>query len=306
MPNTLIHLGIGGIVSRFVVRGADFLWIYTGAVLPDVPWIVQRLIPTLHAGVDPYSLRLYCAIQASLLFSILLAAAISVLARNAWRTAIILTIGVTLHLLIDATQIKWGNGVQLLTPISWDMLRWDLFWPNSLLTLAFTGVCMCYVLVHWRETLTPTLPVFRLSSSGVILATTFVAIYALSPIMLVPQAEAANSHFVKTLRERDKRPGQWIEFDRERYVEKDGRSFVVTYAGEPIEVVPVAGKPQSTISLRGTFVEKSRIELIEHRFHSPWFRDGATTVGLSIVLLIWSKICFSALRSRASAAHPSE
>ena len=68
MPNTLAHLGVQGIATRSVLRDADLKWIYLGCIIPDVSWIIQRLVRYVIPNIDLYDLRLYAIVQASLLF----------------------------------------------------------------------------------------------------------------------------------------------------------------------------------------------------------------------------------------------
>ena len=75
MPNTLAHLGIQGVATRAFIRTADVKWIFLGAVIPDIPWILQRLVRGTLPGVDLYELRLYATVQASLAVCLLAAAA---------------------------------------------------------------------------------------------------------------------------------------------------------------------------------------------------------------------------------------
>ena len=44
MPNTLGHLGVQGFATRCLYKDAHLGWVYVGCVLPDFPWIVQRLV----------------------------------------------------------------------------------------------------------------------------------------------------------------------------------------------------------------------------------------------------------------------
>ncbi len=71
MPNTLAHLGVQTLWSKAILPRADFKWISLGCILPDLPWIVQRIVTLGLPGVNPVELRLYWIVQASLGFSLL-------------------------------------------------------------------------------------------------------------------------------------------------------------------------------------------------------------------------------------------
>ena len=146
MPNTLAHLGVQGFLTRTIIREADIKWIFLGALIPDFPWIARRAILFLIPQVDPIDLRLYAIAQSSLAGCLLLAAAISLLTYKPLRIFIILAINSLLHLLIDALQTKWGNGVHLLAPVSWHTWNLGYFWPETMATYALTVLGVIYVL----------------------------------------------------------------------------------------------------------------------------------------------------------------
>ncbi len=60
MPNTLAHFGIQTIASKVVDRTAEIKWIAVGCIIPDIPWITQRLISFLAPGVDFKNLVDHC------------------------------------------------------------------------------------------------------------------------------------------------------------------------------------------------------------------------------------------------------
>ena len=114
MPNTLAHLGVQALVSRTLVRNADLKWVYIGAIIPDLPWILQRVVMMGPAHIDAYDMRLYAITQASLFLCLIISSALAALSTHFGRTFVILGLGSLFHLLLDAFQIKWANGVHLL------------------------------------------------------------------------------------------------------------------------------------------------------------------------------------------------
>ncbi|MHC4409281.1 MAG: hypothetical protein ACYS0F_09780, partial [Planctomycetota bacterium] len=73
MPNTLGHFGLQCAASRGLFRDVDVRWILLGCVLPDVAWIVRRVVDPM---LDPYASRLYFFPMASLGMTLLLCAAV--------------------------------------------------------------------------------------------------------------------------------------------------------------------------------------------------------------------------------------
>jgi len=144
MPNTLGHYGVQGAASRALFGRVDPRWIMAGCVLPDVPWILQRLTQAVFPGAYPYDLRLYFVAQASLFGALVGCGAAAALAPKPRRIFLLLAFNVLFHLLLDACQTKWGNGVHLLAPASWHMLNfgwfWSAEWPSHALTAAGANV----------------------------------------------------------------------------------------------------------------------------------------------------------------------
>ena len=66
MPNTLVHLGVQSVSTKAVFKDADFKWIAIGCIIPDVPWIIQRIILVAQTGIDRFDLCQYVTVQASL------------------------------------------------------------------------------------------------------------------------------------------------------------------------------------------------------------------------------------------------
>ncbi|MEL6265162.1 MAG: hypothetical protein AAFR52_05860, partial [Pseudomonadota bacterium] len=73
MPNTIAHLGVNLLATRAALPAAGTKWILAGALLPDLPWILQRLLRAGLPEIPAIDLRLYVAAQASLLGCLLLA-----------------------------------------------------------------------------------------------------------------------------------------------------------------------------------------------------------------------------------------
>jgi hypothetical protein len=116
MPNTLAHIGFQGITTKSIFKYADLKWIYIGCIIPDFPWIVQRVLKTTNL-FNLYDVRDYSIILATFLFCIIFSAAVSFFSRDYKRVFLILVFSSFFHLMLDPLQIKWANGVHLL-PLS--------------------------------------------------------------------------------------------------------------------------------------------------------------------------------------------
>ena len=138
MPNTLVHFAAQGAASRALWRRLDPRFLYLGCVLPDLPWILRRAIVAFGVPVDAFDLRLYTMGLASLAITLLLAAAVAVATTAPRRVFAWLGLNALLHLLLDATEIKFGNGVHLLAPFSWRMTSFELLPGESPVYLLLT------------------------------------------------------------------------------------------------------------------------------------------------------------------------
>ena len=286
MPNTLAHFGIQGVATRALIQEADAKWIFLGCIVGDIPWILRRLSSVLWPSIDPYYLRFYTIVQASLLACFVLSAGLALLSKKPVKVFAVLAVNSVLGLLLDGFQIKWGNGVHLFAPFSWEMLNWGFFWPESLLNYSLTlfglALFFCFAVRS------PGVPVgFSFPRPGwLVLALGLLALWALGPLMLVSGPERADNQSLNTLRSADSRAGRDVEFDRQTLVVEDGRQSILTFAGEYLVVGESLGLP-GTVSIRATFIDDQTIRVNDlHRHRGSW-RDWASILGLSLLLGLW-------------------
>jgi len=288
VPNTLAHLGVQALATRSVSKTADLKWICLGCVIPDVPWILQRLADPLPGGISPYDLRLYAIAQSSLAISLVLCGAFAVLAKRPRIVFAILAANCLMHLLLDALQIKWGNGAHLFAPASWRLVNFGIFWPESLPTVLMTTGGLAWILYLWRNDGGIAIDMSR-DRRQLVTGGMLALAYLLLPLTLLDGPLSADNHSVKTLREADQRPGKFVQFDRNSYTRGEGFARIRTFAGEEIDVLGIVPAHGTTLSAKGRFVSSGAVELSEIRTHWPWARDAASVAGLLLVALVWLK-----------------
>ena len=285
MPNTLAHLGAQGLVTRALIGQADLRWIALGAVVPDVPWILQRVVRTVIPGVDPYELRVYAIAQASLLVSLMLCGALALLAVAPRRAFAVLSLNAMLHLLLDAAQTKWANGVHLLAPLHWEPWNLGWFWPESLPTYALTLAGPVVVAWGWWRGWSRgpaiTFTVRRAGAAGLLLTS-----YLLVPVAMREGVARADNHYVSTLRAQD-RTGRDLELDRNRHKPGTTIDSVITLAGERLLVREGVLERDAIVSVRATFVDHETLRIRELHDHTGWPRDALSYAGLLVVVLLW-------------------
>lgn len=290
MPNTLVHIGIHLPLTRGILRRSDPKWILLGCVVPDIPWIFQRVGRAAFSGVDLLDLRLYATVQASLFFCLIFSAAAASLSRRPLRSFAILAIGSALHLFLDALQIKWGNGVHFFAPFAWRMTNFGWLWPESPITGMFTLLGLGILAAHGfrkspadpprREIPNPWV---RCAAAPLLLA------YFLLPIPLLEGPEQADNHFVETLRKKEERTGKPIALDRAGW--QPGKGFRL-FSGETLGAEGMEGEPAGTVSIQGVFVAPDRVRVLALHRHRSGLRDLASYAGLLGIAAAWGMAAF--------------
>ena len=297
MPNTLAHIGIQTLVTRGVLRDADIKWIWAACVMPDLPWIGQRVGLALVPGTPAVDLRLYAIVQSSLLFCLVLSGALASFSRRPGRSFGILAGGCLLHLLLDALQTKWANGVLLFTPIHWELLNLGLFWPEDWRTLALTGLGLVVALTAVRRLPKTGADLCWPRGRGLAAVAVLGALYLAGPFQLMPYAEAADLHFAGTLRDGADRIGQPVGFDRNRVEVTDGTARLRAWNGEVFTLTGEEHFESGTVSVLGRFYDAQTVEVVAIHRHSASLREYASYLGLGAVLLWWA-FCLFAPRAR--------
>ena len=116
--------------------------------------------------------------------------------------------------------------------------------------------------------------------------------------MPTPAAERADNHYVGTLRNRDDRPGRYVEFDRAWYLHHGSTGALRTFSGEELEVLDSGLEESSQVSIRATFVDSDTIRVIDLHLHTGWPRDLASLAGLALVAAVWTASILASFRLR--------
>lgn len=291
MPNSLAHFGGQGPLARLIDARVDAKWILLGCVLPDVPWIARRAVTAVAGGfVDPVALRLYGIVQASLAFSLILAGILALLSARPKPVFGVLTLGALLHLLLDAAQTKWGNGVHFLAPISWEMINFGWFWPESVVTGALTVGGLGYVAWEWlrrrREPRIPLAPTRR----NMLAAVTLALLYLAAPPVFFDDVMASGSHHLDVLVGETGEPGRHLGLDRVGYSPADeggGSGGRVSVPGGEMRAVGHLPSREATVSLRGRLMSPRTVWVSEYHVHTPYFRTVSSVLGLVLLVAFW-------------------
>ena len=277
-------------ISRGLLRIQDLKWVFLACIIPDLPWMVKRVLSVTGPDFSPYDLKLYIIVQGSLWGSLLLCGFLAVFSIRPIQAFLILSVNCLIHLSLDALQTKWGNGVHLLAPFSWEMLNFNLFWPDSVLSVALTLSGLAFYAVAWLR-LPPdagdlALPGARRAAVGICC----LAAYLLAPLVMLDGPEAADNHYIRTLRQSDSRIGKFVEFDRVGFELRKGQGILRTSEGDAFRVLPDGRAPGSgRVSVRATFTASDTLKLHAIRYHRPLFRDVSSYVGFVLIVAFWAR-----------------
>jgi hypothetical protein len=300
MPNTLVHFAAQGAASRGVWPRLDARWIYLGCLLPDLPWILRRAVVASGLPVDPFDLRLYTMALASLAGTLLLCAALAAVTAAPRLVVLVLGANALLHLLLDATELKFGNGVHLAAPFSWRMTSFDLVPGESLvyLVLATAGG----LLVVW-ELSRPRNPVvgFVWSSPRLAASAAFLAAYLAFPLPFLGAIQASDSYSVKTLREVDARAGRTVRLDRTAFRAGADGGVVHLWTGEDVRATGERPAHDAMVSLEGTFLAPDVLR-IDRLFVHRQNRDWPSYLALVMLALLWARPLLPARRGGGETA----
>ena len=286
MPNTLIHIAIQTPISRTISPKTEIPWLLVGAIIPDIPWIFQRILLAANIA-DPYLVKLYFTAQASLLFSLLLCLTVSTFAHQTMKIFIVLAVNSLLHLLLDATQVKWGTSVHLLAPLNWQTINFGVVWPENILGYIITFAGLCFLCLQWRNIQQEGVTFNR--SPRISIAAVSMLFYLALPFTTLNSLETSNSNYLKTLRNHDARPGQQIEIDRSYYSKENDE--IILFSGEPIRLTGVTPPHSGIISIKGIFISPDLLDIQDYHIHNN-YRDIASMIGLGFSLAIWIYLLF--------------
>lgn len=291
MPNTLCHIGIQAPINGFILKKTELIWVIIACIIPDLPWIELKLLLATHT-INPYDLRLYCTAQASLFFCLILSGGLCLFTRNPIKIFLILGINSLLHLLLDSLQIKWGNGVNIISPFNWELFHLDIFWPEFSGTVILTGVGFIYLLYNWNKIKTDK-PLPNMGKTKYALGSLCIALYFIGPFYFINQLDDADTYFIHTMRNVKEREGKPIKLDRVHY--NANTREVKIYSGEKIKITGQLPQTSGRVSFSGFFQDNNTIT--SKAFHqNSSYRDLASFIGLfmacALVLqsLVLSKI----------------
>ena len=287
MPNTLAHLGLGGFLTRSVIRNSDIKWIYLACIIPDIPWMFMRFIEFFFPSKSTYDLKLYTVIQASLFFSIILSLAISFFSTRYFRSSLILIFGSFIHLFFDAFQIKWGTGSHFLLPFDWSIVYFGFFWPESIPTYLITIFGLIFAAFTLKQTINAPTELCWPTGGKIPLLIFFIFLYLIWPLFLMDKAEETNIRSIKVMRGKESRIGKEVSYNRENYIYNESGESFLHYAEGKFLIKGIELNKSVSISVKGRFISENAIEVSDYKIHTKGARELSSISGLFLVFSIW-------------------
>ena len=287
MPNTIAHLGLQGLVTRSLIRNADLKWIYLACLIPDIPWILRRSAAAVFPDAWLFDLHLYAIVQSSLLFCLLLSGALAVWSSRSGTVFAIMALGSVLHLLIDATQTKWGNGVHFLAPFSWELLNFGWYWPEDAPTYLLSALGLGYVVVMWRKEPPAAEDLVIPRGRPLAIGSLCLILYLFAPVLFLSGPYEADNHAAKALEPGADRTGLVVTFDRNRLTREDGVTMILAYTNETVILKGADDVSPGSVSIKGRFLDNEVVEIEAIHQHTGRLRNIQSYAGIGIVALVW-------------------
>jgi len=242
--------------------------------------------------IDPYTLRLYVIIQASFVFCVILSAVFASISEKPKTVFLILSLNSFAHLLLDALEIKTAAGVHLIAPFSWELVRLGLIWPEHVVVTLLTIVGLSYTIFFVLKGIRSPIRLSTFSIRNILLSSILLVAYFILPIILLDGPAKSDNHYVNTLREKDKRVGREIHFDRALYAPNQSGGKLFTFAGEELDLTGQLPLKCGVISIRGIFIDQKTIQVLDLHENCGWFRDMASYIALFLFSVLCVKSIF--------------
>lgn len=99
----------------------------------------------------------------------------------------------------------------------------------------------------------------------------------------------SDNHFISTLKTENERIGKYVEMDRKdvTFNEQTNSYWIKSFNKDIIELKNIERLNSNRISIKGRFISNNIIDVIE--YHENWeaFRDGASYLGILLIIFSW-------------------
>lgn len=290
MPNTLAHIGLQVSATKAVAKDFDVRLVLVGCLIPDLPWILQRLLNV--TPLDVLDVRAYTLTMASPFFCTIFALGFGLFFKRWMWVFAGVSIQCLLHLLLDGLQDKKGAGVHWFAPFNWTEFSFPIFPMEGWIihTASILGICVS-ILILWLTI--KHLPKWRISSMSSVprikggLIITLFGIYTLLPLALLDQPINANVHNLAIWERLIEREGKQIRLDRCQFAPGSPAKIKDSLSKDWISISGIDLKEPATVSLIATFIKADQLRADSYFVHTKGLRSFYTMIGLGFILLIF-------------------
>jgi hypothetical protein len=275
-------------LTRALFKTADPRWICLGLLIPDLPWILQRVLLSIPIDIPPYAIRAYVVGMSAPLMCSILSAAIASLFKK-WREVFsILLFGSMVHLLLDAVQEKGGLGIPLAYPFYFETFSYPLFSMNGWISVSITFIGLLttlYILLKPRNYFP--FPKWTHEKHRLILCGILVWGYLTIPAMFLEATIRSNVHDTGVISGLLNRTGASVHFDRAHFTPGVVSSIKNSTMPSAVEVVGIDLNAPALVSGKAIFVSENTLEMQSYEAHPRYARFSYTMVGLLAIIAIW-------------------
>lgn len=281
MPDLLTHFGSTYLVFRPMGYKDEIPLMYLGALIPDMPWIANRIFYFFDFS-DPIQRLAYLIPFSTPFMAVIAALIIALTQRNTLRSFAMLLIAALFHILLDTMQTRIAEGSLLLYPASFTQYSFGWFWPED--TISYVAVGIGFIVTMFSLIVSGPRPGIQKTRLHLIIVLALIA--ALFPVLTIDRIISANAYRTGFLEAPQKWEGKQISLERETVISANA---IKTFSGLTVKV---AGKHNlqtgQSVSIRGYYSNGTVYPELIHYHNAP--RDIFSYIALFIFVCIWLNI----------------
>ena len=281
MPDWVVHLGFAYVMAR-LIKMRDLKLFFLGSLVPDISRIGLYFASFFH--LNQISSHLYFAPFHTPFVAALVACLISSFSKNFKKCFFLIFLGAILHLALDLTQYRVGNGVLLFYPFSFRQFYFSLFWSGDNVSIFLRILAIGVLLICLLEKRSIGSP---LSFKAVKLKIAFplILLCLLIPLSTMGPIMKNNVDYLDFFAHPEKWEGEKVEFYKARVVSTN--PVIVREMGVRFELVTSEEfKRNDRVSIKGAYEEGRIIPDFIHRYRGP-SKSMVSLVGLLLFVLVW-------------------
>lgn len=288
MPNTLAHLAIQIPAGRALGQQTLIL-VCMGLMIPDLPWILQRVLLYVDGSFSALHIRSYCLALSTPALCLLLSWGISLLFRNPVRTLTVLFSQCLLHFFLDGLEQKGGIGILWFAPLNWASFSFEILSMDGVFVrgLSILGIVLGLILIFRRSNQNKDL--FRLNRVRMIGSSALLMIYLLVPLALMDTIIEKDVHHFRSWAMPSTREDNSISFDRAVLVPGCPTYIKNDLTPEPVVLKGFKSEEPGLIIGRGMFASENELILKDYTIIDRNERSVATFVGIVMVMAILAR-----------------